>query len=529
MKPTCFALFCLVLASIVADSSFADVRRFALVVGNNAGAADQVPLRHAESDAQALRNVLTDIGGFRHQDIALLLGSDADAVREAIVDLRSAMAKAKSQGATQIDFVFYFSGHGQADRLELGATSLEIDEIKALLRDSTATMRLGIVDACHSGAILRAKGGKRIDSFPLSVEDMLNSAGYAILTSSSATETSQESDELRSSFFTHSVISGLRGAADFSGDQRVSLSELYQYAYHATVRRTRQSQGGLQHPHFESVQSGDFIVTHLDRAKSLLTFPKYASGEYLIFDPKTDTMVAELTKKPGEARSLAVRPGVLHVYDRNGDRLRVVHIDVAPNTEVIVEPAAMEPATVAAYTKRGEEMALGVAGRIGIQLFHDSGFRDSYVNNTLTFGIEFRLLNLGVPGLDLKLDAMFGTGEQQVSVGNLAELDQALFATNIGSSVHYRFQYGDFFTSFGPRVAWLFFRRHIDSVLIPDGDRVQVYSTVSPGLELDLGILLLPGLSLGLNGQVAYLHFEADGESTDLVTSSYTIGFQGIF
>ncbi|NUN15151.1 MAG: caspase family protein [Myxococcales bacterium] len=529
MKRIRTAALCVLLTSGLFDSAFAEVRRFALVIGNNTGAADQIPLRHAETDARALRDVLVDIGGFRKDDVTLLLGADVNIVRDAISQLRTAMANAKSHGTSQIDFVFYFSGHGRQNRIELGTTYLEIDEIKSLLRDSAATMRLGVVDACHSGGILRTKGGKRIDAFPLSVEDMLNSAGYAILTSSSATETSQESDELRSSFFTHSVISGLRGAADFSGDQRVSLSELYQYAYHATVRRTRHSQGGLQHPHFESVHSGDFIVTNLGRAQSLLTFPKYASGEYLVFDPKTDTMIAELAKIPGESRSLAVRPGVLYVYDRQGDRLKVAHIDVAPNTEVIVEPTAMEATTVAAYSNRGEELAVGVAARIGIQLFHNSSFRDSYVDNTVTFGVEVRLLNLGLPGLDLKLDAMFGTGEQQVSVGNIHELNQALFATNIGSSIQYRYQYGDFFTSLGPRVAWLFFRRHVDSTLIPENDRVQVYSTVSPGFEAEIGVLLMPRLSLGLNAQIAYLHFEADGNSTDLVTSSYTLGLQGIF
>ena len=52
---------------------------------------------------------------------------------------------------------------------------------------------------------------------------------------------------LRGSLFTQALVAALRGAADFSGDRRVSLAEAYAYSYEQTVRAA--SKGGVvQHP-----------------------------------------------------------------------------------------------------------------------------------------------------------------------------------------------------------------------------------------------------------------------------------------
>ena len=61
---------------------------------------------------------------------------------------------------------------------------------------------------------------------------------HAYLTSSSEDEASQESDQIGSSFFTHYLVSGLRGAADASDDDLVTLEEVYRYAREETLTRT---------------------------------------------------------------------------------------------------------------------------------------------------------------------------------------------------------------------------------------------------------------------------------------------------
>jgi len=74
-----------------------------------------------------------------------------------------------------------------------------------------------------------------------------------VLTSSAADELALESREIRGSFFTHHLVSGLRGTADASGDGRITLSEAYQYAFDHTLTATA-STGIRQHPGYEYPQ-----------------------------------------------------------------------------------------------------------------------------------------------------------------------------------------------------------------------------------------------------------------------------------
>jgi hypothetical protein len=50
--------------------------------------------------------------------------------------------------------------------------------------------------------------------------------GHAFLTSSAASEVAQESDRIRASYFTYYLVSGLRGAADVTGEGKVTLRGL---------------------------------------------------------------------------------------------------------------------------------------------------------------------------------------------------------------------------------------------------------------------------------------------------------------
>ena len=80
--------------------------------------------------------------------------------------------------------------------------------------------------------------------------------GYAFLTSSSENEAAQESERLRGSFFTHALLTGLRGAADVSGDGKVTLNEAYQFAFNETLVQTTPTQAGAQHPAYDIKMAG---------------------------------------------------------------------------------------------------------------------------------------------------------------------------------------------------------------------------------------------------------------------------------
>src|SRR4029077_39252 len=104
------------------------------------------------------------------------------------------------------------------------------------------------------------KGGAPVPPFDIRLDERVPGEGAVFLTSSSASEDSQESEEIKGSFFTHALISGLLGAADENGDGRVTLDEAYRYAYEATLRASSRTLAGVQHPTFESEVRGQAVV-----------------------------------------------------------------------------------------------------------------------------------------------------------------------------------------------------------------------------------------------------------------------------
>ena len=55
--------------------------RHAVVIGANVGWANDKPLRHAESDAEHVRDVLVELGGFAADRVHLLRDPDTSEVR----------------------------------------------------------------------------------------------------------------------------------------------------------------------------------------------------------------------------------------------------------------------------------------------------------------------------------------------------------------------------------------------------------------------------------------------------------------
>src|SRR5262249_44102317 len=154
-----------------------------------------------------------------------------------------------ADGQSDVMLWVYYSGHADPDGLHLGRSTLALDDLRGLVRGSAAPLRLLLVDSCKSGALTRVKGTRPAAPFEIRLENTHASEGVVFITSSAANEDSQESDELRGSIFTHFFASGLLGAADRSGDDKVSLAEAYAYAYEQTVRATSRLRG-TQHPTF---------------------------------------------------------------------------------------------------------------------------------------------------------------------------------------------------------------------------------------------------------------------------------------
>jgi hypothetical protein len=254
--------------SFILHASAKLIRR-ALLIANNQGDDDEVELLYAQSDDRKMADVLGKYGDFKTENITLLVEQSADRIRDAIVTTNYRIRQEIQDG----------------------------DEVL----------------------------------FDVSIDDKLDNEGTVFITSSSANEDSQESDQYEGSIFTHHLLSGLLGAADESQDDRISLSEAYKYAHEQTIRTTSHTWVGTQHPtyRYDIKGKGDVIITRLDmddKNRSLLEFVE--PGQYLVMKGfKSGPVVAELISSiPG--RKILLRPGRYFVRQRGKNEIRegVVHL-----------------------------------------------------------------------------------------------------------------------------------------------------------------------------------------------------------
>ncbi|MGC3999567.1 MAG: caspase family protein [Anaeromyxobacter sp.] len=273
------------------------IRRLALVTGANDGGPERARLRYAISDAERFARVLQQMGGVAGPDLILLLDPDAAGLRAAMADLKRRVGRSAAEARTEV--ILYYSGHSDEDGLLLRGDRIPYRELRAWLEGTGAGVRIGILDSCASGNFTRGKGGIR--TTPFLVDASTQVSGQVILTSSSADEASQESDRIGASFFTHYLVTGLRGAADASRDGKVTLSEVYQFAFHETLARTERTRSGPQHPAWDIalVGAGDVVMTDLRGTGATLVLPAPVVGRFFVRDAG-ERLVAELRKEAGE-------------------------------------------------------------------------------------------------------------------------------------------------------------------------------------------------------------------------------------
>jgi hypothetical protein len=264
---------CLIFVLAVLFSGHASATtRIAVLVGANNGWDQDRALRYAEDDASRLGTVLTELGGFATDAVILLRTPTTE---QLLAELAGVKQRLRATPEEEALFVFYYSGHADEQHLHLRGKPLLFTELYRHFRELPATVKLGIFDSCQSGSILAAKGGQPAPAFRLTVSDGLSVHGTVILTSSGADELSQEASALSGSFFTHHLVSGLRGAADDDGDLQVSLEEVYRYASTRTQLDTALTPTGAQRPTFryELKGRGRLYLSRFKGLSALLVFP----------------------------------------------------------------------------------------------------------------------------------------------------------------------------------------------------------------------------------------------------------------
>ena len=349
-------LLSLILLIILGQGVFADpdgiTKRFGLFIGANNGGRERQTLRYAVSDAKAMAKVFLDMGGINPEDTVLLVEPSVREINEQIDTITRQIRVAKND-YKRTELVFYYSGHSDEEGIMLNREKYGYKDLRDRINALPSDMRIIILDSCSSGAITRTKGGVKTKPFMI---DSSNSAeGYAFLTSSSADEVSQESDLIEGSYFTHSLVAGLRGAADSIGDGRVSLNELYRFAYNETLAKTETSLHGAQHPNYDMQISGtgDVILTDLKETSASLILGEDVTGRVSIRDG-SDYLIAEITKANQKQMELGLEPGVYRITVQQGDRFYRTEVTLTKEAKTPVVMAQFKPVTATPGVPRGD-------------------------------------------------------------------------------------------------------------------------------------------------------------------------------
>ncbi|MBN2340394.1 MAG: caspase family protein [Deltaproteobacteria bacterium] len=342
-----FLLTAVTVASVARQAAADDsvqIRRFALVVGTNNGGPERPRLRFANSDARSFAEVLVELGGVQKRDLLLITDADRSSLVQAFTKMTHMLNDAKAQ-SYKTEMLFYYSGHSDERGLLLGSEIYTYQEIKQQIQKLPARVRIGVLDSCASGSLVRLKGGKR--TAPFLVDASSEVKGVALLTSSSADEVAQESDRVGGSYFTHYLVSGMRGAADENRDGRVTLNESYTYAFDETLHRTADTQAGAQHPNydFRLAGAGDLVLTDLRSGGAVLLFAPEVEGRIFVRDSEGN-LLAEINKKSAYPVKLSVPPGRYEVTIDNQGAMQRGMVRVSSS-----EPTRVNTKTLAAVAK----------------------------------------------------------------------------------------------------------------------------------------------------------------------------------
>ncbi|MBA2545122.1 MAG: caspase family protein [Deltaproteobacteria bacterium] len=377
----------LLIAAAIAGSlgtAHADpIAAHALVVGSNAAGPGQTELRYAEDDARRVGALLTELGGYVPASVDIVTRPTPAILRDRLAKLGQRVAADVAAGK-QTRVFFYYSGHARATAIDLGFEALPLAELRQTLFSANATLTVVVLDACQSGAFSRVKGAQPTADFSYNSRHQLDAKGVAVLASSTGSELSQESEQLKSSYFTHHLLVGMRGAGDANSDGQVTVDEAYRYAYHQTLLATSVTAVGGQHVTLEVDLKGhgEVALSYPRAATASIELPANLEGKTLVQLKKARTVVAETHKAKGKAVRIAVAPGEYEVLVRQGDRMLRCPV-VAPGH---VELGRCANEAYLDGTRKGGTALRPQWWEIDVSAMLGGNYRDGFEQRLLDFG-----------------------------------------------------------------------------------------------------------------------------------------------
>jgi hypothetical protein len=305
----------LLLATLLCGAVPCQGGRYAVLVGCNKGGSSVLPLKFAEDDARQFTDILTALGGFSQGNVRTVAACDSLRLSKSLASVDSLMRCDKDPNRL---FLFYYSGHADAQALFLGHERFGLNKLRGYFDSCSATIKIGVFDACYSGAVTTLKGGRQTQ--PFYFQEQKTVEGQVIIASSAASEAAQESPTLRGSVFSHHWFNALRGSADVSGSRQVTVNQAYQYAYRKTLETTALVSGEIQHPvyKFDIHGQGDIVLTSLSKATSSLVLDGSCEGKFLVLGDDYIEVFADFSKKSGSESIVALGPGTYRIINALG-------------------------------------------------------------------------------------------------------------------------------------------------------------------------------------------------------------------
>lgn len=268
--------------------------KYALIIGNSEYVdTGLAKLTAPRVDTDEFARVLNDQNICAFDQVNVLVDQPSSTIIEAIDEFFD-------QKKPDDLLVLYFSGHGVRDELgslylaakntlrsRLRSTAIKSDYIRDVMDQSRSRRQVLILDCCNSGAF--AQGTKAATGVSIGTASAFEGGyGRVILTASDSTQFAWEGEkvigETSNSLFTHFLIEGLQGEADLDGDGRITVDELYDYAY----EKVRLVTPGQTPSKFSTKQQGEVILRQNIPTEEIKSIPLPTPLLHAIDNPFAD-------------------------------------------------------------------------------------------------------------------------------------------------------------------------------------------------------------------------------------------------
>ncbi|HOI73969.1 MAG TPA: caspase family protein [Syntrophales bacterium] len=242
-------------------------QKWAVIVGISSYKDSRIEgLRYAAADAKAFHDWLISQKGGRYAPSRVRILLDSEATSR---NIRNALFNWLGQVLEEDTVMIYFAGHGspqspdQPQNLFLLPYDCQYDDVAttgfpmwdietALKRFIKAKKVVVIADACHSGGIgrsfdiaRRAARGVQVNPISSGIQTLSKvGEGVAVISASDDRQFSQEGRQWGGGHgvFTHFLLTGLNGGADYNRDGHVTLGELIPFLSEQVRRETGNAQ-----------------------------------------------------------------------------------------------------------------------------------------------------------------------------------------------------------------------------------------------------------------------------------------------